>query len=119
RTDSNGFPLVEFSAADITLALWLKADLLGIAMAEIPLAVETGGGSGFLQYADCASGSKNHVQLTLNMNPKVASVSTGIINSSGDLEVQGIKIELLPVVKDILASIVVEATIQRLTIGSN
>lgn len=119
RTDSNGFPLVEFSAADITLALWLKADLLGIAMAEIPLAVETGGGSGFLQYADCASGSKNHVQLTLNMNPKVASVSTGIINSSGDLEVQGIKIELLPVVKDILASIVVEATIQRLTIGSS
>ncbi|MFT0138584.1 pilus assembly protein TadG-related protein [Alcanivoracaceae bacterium MT1] len=119
RTDANGVPLVEFEAADITLALLVEVRLLELATVEIPLAVETGGGTGYLEYADCASGSSNDVVFTLNMHPKVASVSTGIINAAGDLEVQGIRAEVLPLLKDVLASIVVEATIANLQIGSS
>ncbi|SOC26333.1 uncharacterized membrane protein [Alloalcanivorax xenomutans] len=118
RTDAQGMPLVEFEAADITLALLVEADLLGIAKVEVPLAVETGGGSGFLEYADCASGASNNVLFTLNMQPKVATVSTGVITPSGSLEVKGISAELLPALKDILASIVIEATIEELKVGS-
>ncbi|WP_166643085.1 pilus assembly protein TadG-related protein [Alcanivorax sp. 24] len=121
RTDGDGQPLVQFEAADVTLALHVSSNLLEIAKLDIPLLVRTGGGVGTLEAADCAAGSSNDVSFHLKLFPRVASVSTAILHEDGTRVVQGISATLLEIegLNKILPSLKVEAKIEDLDIGSS
>ncbi|MCE7510640.1 pilus assembly protein TadG-related protein [Alloalcanivorax xenomutans] len=120
RTYPNGDPMVSFHAADISLALKVDADI-GLAEVNIPIVVETGGGSGFLEFANCASGGTNTVEFVINANSKVASISTGVPAASGGVDVQPIQVDLLPDLLTILMqdSIAINVKIDGLLVGKS
>ncbi|ERP89266.1 hypothetical protein Q670_02500 [Alcanivorax sp. P2S70] len=95
RQDKDGNWRTRFYAPDITLQLTAEAELLPISLGpllefslaelDVPLAVNAGGGGGALVAADCASGSGNSVEFTVEVEREVARIVTGSLDSDGSL----------------------------------
>ena len=96
RQDADGNWRTQFYAPDVTLQLRATAEILPInilgllqfslADLEIPLAVNAGGGRGYLVAADCAAGSSNSVEFTVELEREVARIVTGRLDSDGELQ---------------------------------
>ncbi|HIL23496.1 MAG TPA: hypothetical protein EYG20_09455 [Alcanivorax sp.] len=96
RQDADGNWRTQFYAPDVTLQLRARAEILPInilglvtfslADLEIPLAVNAGGGRGYLVAADCAAGSSNTVEFTVELEREVARIVTGSLDSDGELQ---------------------------------
>tara|TARA_Y100001963_G_scaffold146079_1_gene220547 strand:- start:156 stop:827 length:672 start_codon:yes stop_codon:yes gene_type:complete len=80
--------------------------------------VKTGGGTGYLDSARCASGSNNDVTFGVTAKANVAEVSTSELYEDGSSEVASIRAELLPDLAAVLASLNISATIEELRVGS-
>lgn len=118
RLGPDGEPLVTFEAPDIVIGLTVMSDLLGLATLEVPLLVDTGGGTGYLASASCAQGTKNDVNFGVWLEPEIARIRTGKITASGGTEQVPIKASLLPAFESVLVSFNVSANIEGLTIGN-
>ncbi len=114
----DGAPYVEFEAADIILNLVVRTNLLNLATLEIPLAVSTGGGTGYLQYADCAAGYSNDVTLGFVLEPRVASISTAELSATGSLTPSTISAQVLPGLQSLIPTLTIEGDIPGLSIGT-
>lgn len=90
-----------FYAPDISLEVIVQAgiaplDLLGLVRLEladltIPLAVDLGGGSGYLSSAMCARGVNNEVQFGMELERQLLELGTGTIDpDTGDVVIQPI-----------------------------
>ncbi|SFL99581.1 pilus assembly protein TadG-related protein [Marinobacter zhejiangensis] len=90
-----------FYAPDISLEVIVQAgipplDLLGLVKLEladltIPLAVDLGGGSGYLSSAMCARGVSNEVQFGMELERQLLELGTGTIDpDTGDVVIQPI-----------------------------
>ena len=96
RQDADGNWRTQFYAPDVTLQLRATAEILPInilgivdfslADLEIPLAVNAGGGRGYLVAADCAAGASNSVEFTVELEREVARIVTGSLDSDGELQ---------------------------------
>ena len=116
RVGSDGEPITSFSAADITLSLLVNTEIPGLLALRIPLIVETGGGSGFLDSARCASGVNNTATFSVRIQPKVATVSTAELLPDGTKETASINATVLPALAPILTSVSIDAVIPALRI---
>jgi uncharacterized membrane protein len=115
----DGAPYVEFEAADIILNLVVRTNLLNLATLEIPLAVSTGGGTGYLQYADCAAGYSNDVTLGFVLEPRVASISTAELSATGSLTPSTISAQVLPGLQSLIPTLTIEGDIPGLSVGTS
>lgn len=113
----DGTPMLEFTAADLILGLRLKVSIPPLADIEVPLLVRTGGGTGYLAYADCAAGMNNQVLLGFELHPEVVTVSTQTLKPDGKPELGQIKVSLLPAVSKLL-TVSVAAQLEGMKIGS-
>lgn len=90
-----------FDAADVSLMVHSKLDinlLLARVVVNVPLAVKTGGGDGWLVGASCRRGLSNDVVFKVNAQSELANIKTGTVDGAngklvpGDL---GVKVTLL------------------------
>lgn len=109
-------PFVVFDVADITLSVVVLVDVLGLARVEIPLLVDTGGGEGFLRYAECASGMTNDVKFGFSIQPKAVTISTDKF-SDGGVESSEISLSVLPAFQEIIPTISINGKVPPLAIG--
>ncbi|MBU58749.1 MAG: hypothetical protein CL543_07695 [Alcanivorax sp.] len=118
RVGSDGEPETAFKAADISIALKVDVAVPPLLDLTIPIMVKTGGGTGYLDSARCASGSNNDVTFGVTAQANVAEVSTSELYEDGSSEVASISAELLPDLAAVLASLNISATIEELRVGS-
>ncbi|KAF0811048.1 hypothetical protein A167_00080 [Alcanivorax sp. S71-1-4] len=120
RFQPDGEAMVTFEAADVVLNLVVSADVLGLATLTLPLMVETGGGTGYLQYADCAAGLSNDVLLGFVLEPSVARISTSTLSPAGAVVPSAINATLLdiPGLNSLLPVFEVNGTIAGLNVGT-
>src|SRR5690606_3987996 len=97
--------------------LRIGVEIPDLAAITIPLLVKTGGGNGYLAYADCAAGASNDVLLGFWLQPEVVKLSTSTLQSDGSIVQAGIQVHLLEALRSLL-TIAVSARLDELTIGS-
>jgi len=96
RQDENGNWITRFQAADVSLGLTSKIDLLGgLLVVDLPLAVKAGGGDGALVWASCAAGVTNSVKVGIDVDDQAATVATGYINNDGNIDREKIELAVL------------------------
>ncbi|AJD46524.1 hypothetical protein S7S_00500 [Isoalcanivorax pacificus W11-5] len=117
RFEPNGDPMLTFEVADVILGLRVGVEIPGLATITVPLLVKTGGGSGYLAYADCAVGTSNNVLLGFLLQPEVVKVSTQTLQANGALVQDGVQVHLLEALRSLL-TISVSARLGELTVGS-
>lgn len=119
RIGPDGEPITSFRAANIALGLKVDTKVPGLLELTIPLVVETGGGTGHLDSARCALGTNNDVIFGVRAHPKVATVSTAELLADGTKSLKSINANVLPALGAVLTSLVVDAEISDLSIGSS
>lgn len=95
RTDASGQWITHFQAADISLQLVSKLNVLGLIKVQLPLAVRAGGGTGALVWASCAAGRDNSVTVGVDVQGQTARIATGHIDADGDLIPSEISLSVL------------------------
>lgn len=94
-----------FYAPDISLELSVDAEILSIDLAglvtfelaslNIPLAVDLGGGSGYLSSAMCARGTNNDVEFGMQLDRQVLELATGTIDQdTGDVVPEPLDVDI-------------------------
>lgn len=69
-----------FYAPDISLEVAVNVKIPLVAEVRVPLAVDLGGGDGYLSSAMCARGANNDVQFGMRLNRQVLKLATGTID---------------------------------------
>ena len=93
--DANGQWQTHFHTADISLALVAHLDVLGLLTLDLPLAVDTGSGSGVLVAASCRAGLSNQAAFDVAVQSSVARIVTGSLDADGKLQSEPLNVSAL------------------------
>jgi uncharacterized membrane protein len=96
RIGEDGEWETRFHAPDVGLTISSDLNILNLLTVRLPLAVQAGGGTGELVWAQCARGTgSNVITVGIDVKSQAARIATGRINGMGVLEQEEVDLSVL------------------------